>query len=340
MLRLVVPRRVLLVLPIAAMLAACTSGTSGHGSTGPTTSIASSATTSTAASSSAASSTSPPTNWTATVNFAALPHADMGCARAGEGGKVDVVKVVVADVTGDGNPDAVVRLECAHAASEWPDTVDVYSDSTGTPTQIGALLTATGNAYAPTISTQGKTVTLGLLTWSSFAPGCCPDLHYLQTFTWNGSTFIAGARRNDVHPCGDTALVVSAPGGSNSGAGHSAVVLLFHNRLPQPCTVYGYPGVDALTASGGPLAHATRTLSGYAGGATSVATITVGADQSASATLEWDLFNTVTSGTCAQSASIAVTPANTTTTTTGLPVHVTVCGLQIHPTVAGTTGRS
>jgi hypothetical protein len=332
-LRLVVPRRVLLVLPIAVLLEACTSGTSGHDSTGATTSTASSATTSTAASSSASSSTGPPTNWTSTVNFATLPHADMGCARAGEGGKVDVVKVVVAD------PDAIVRLECAHAASEWPDTVDVYSDSTGTPAQIGALLTATGNAYAPTISTQGKTVTLGLLTWSSFAPGCCPDLHYLQTFTWNGSTFIAGAHRNDVHPCGDTALVVSAPGGSNSGAGHSAVVLLFRNRLPQPCTVHGYPGVDALTASAALLTHATRTLSGYAGGATSVATITIGAGQSASATLEWSLFNTVTSGTCTQSASIAVTPANT-TTTTGLPVHVTVCGLQIHPTVAGTTGRS
>jgi hypothetical protein len=117
------------------------------------------------------------------------------------------------------------------------------------------------------------------------------------------------------------------------------VVLIFHNRLPQPCTLYGYPGVDALSASGATLVHATRTLSGYAGGAKSIATITVAAGQSASATLEWDLFNTVTSGSCAQSASIAVTPANT-TYTSGLPVHVTVCGLQIHPAVAGTTGRS
>jgi hypothetical protein len=139
--------------------------------------------------------------------------------------------------------------------------------------------------------------------------------------------------------CGDGALDVSAPGGPNSATGHSAVVLVFRNRQATACSVTGYPGVDALAASGAVLAHASRTLSGFAGGARAVTTVAVGPGQSASATLEWMLFNPATGGDCATSVSIAVTPANT-RRSVNLPVHVTTCELQIHPTVAGTSGRS
>jgi hypothetical protein len=276
-------------------------------------------------------------NWPASVNFGALPHPDMHCAGAGEGGKVDVLKVVTADVTGDGIPEAIVRMECRHSASEWPDTVQVYSKTGSTPTSIGTLLAPAASSYATGISASGSTVTLHTTTWSSFAPGCCPDLLYVQRFTWTGSSFAAGPRQDVLHPCGDTAIVTTS-GGQQGATGHSAVVILFRNRLPQPCTLRGYPGLDAMSASGHVLAHATRTLSGFAGGASSIATITIAPGHRASATAEW--LNAASGGqACTTGASAEVTPPNTSATVT-LSITPTVCGLQIHPTVAGTSGRS
>jgi hypothetical protein len=329
------------LLAVAASCVACTSNVSGRASsrtstgvTAPSTSSASASPSSSPSSSKSGGGASP--GWSAHVNFASLSHPDLNCAAARLGGKVDILKVVTADLTGDGLPEAVVRMECAHSASEWPDTVDVYSDSSGTPTMIGSLLSQHDASYAPAITTQGATVTLGLTTWSKYAPGCCPDLNYTRTFTWTGHGFSAGALVDRVRACGDTAFDVSA--GSEQGAtGHSSVVLRFRNRLPQTCTVQGYPGLDAVTSTGAVLAHATRTLNGFAGGTHSITAITVAPGQTVSALVEWMNFNPVTSGSCPTSATIMVTPANT-TATASLPVQVTSCVLQVHPTVAGTSG--
>ena len=333
------------VAALAAVISACSSNTSGHGSGGGTptsTPTSTSASASSPAPSSTpattSSSASPPSDWATHTDFATAAHPGLDCTRAGQGGKVDVLKVVVADVTGDGQPDAIVRLECAHSASEWPDWVYVYSDTTGAVTAVGTLIKGSDNLYAPAITPGAPSVTLGELGWSTFAPGCCPDLHYTQTFTWTGSGFVAGPRTGVVTACGDTALTVAA-GGQQGATGHSSIVLLFTNRLPIACTVHGYPGLDALSSSGAVLAHATRTMSGFAGGAHAIAVLTVAPGQTVSALAEWLNFNPVTSGPCTTSASIAVTPANT-ADTVPLPVHVTVCGLQIHPTVAGSSGSA
>jgi hypothetical protein len=138
--------------------------------------------------------------------------------------------------------------------------------------------------------------------------------------------------------CGDNALDVTAA--DQQGAmGHSSVLLRFRNRLGVACTVFGYPGADAVSSSGAVLAHATRTLNGFAGGAPAITTVTVAPGGTVSAALEWMNFNPVTTRSCATSAAIDVTPANT-AHTVRLPVHVTVCELQIHPTVAGTSGNA
>jgi hypothetical protein len=283
-----------------------------------------------------ASSPGVPQDWASHVDFNSLAHPDIDCGDAGEGGKIDVGKVLSSDVTGDGLPDAIVQMECAHRTSAWPQIVDVYSDASGTPTVIGSVLTQREASLVTTISTHSYTLTLGLVRWSKHAANCCPDLHYTRTFAWTGHAFFAGPLRDVVRPCGDTAFTVSA--GNQLGAtGHSSIVLRFRNQLPQPCTVRGYPGLDAVSASGTVLAHATRTLSGFAGGAHSVSTLTVGAGQTVSALAEWMNFNPSTSGACPTSTWIVVTPANT-TYSHYLPVHVTACRLQIHPTVSGTTG--
>ena len=137
--------------------------------------------------------------------------------------------------------------------------------------------------------------------------------------------------------CTNGSLTVSHSS-SQGAAGHSSFVVLFKNTSASTCTIYGYPGLDALNGSGHVLAHATRTLNGAMGGAHAVRTITVRPGHYASATSEWLNFNPVTAGACTFSKYVKTTPANT-TRTVQLTVSVSACRLQIHPTVAGTSGN-
>jgi hypothetical protein len=139
--------------------------------------------------------------------------------------------------------------------------------------------------------------------------------------------------------CGNAALAVSATA-AQGATGHGNFVLLFRNKTAHTCTLFGYPGLDALNGSGGVLAHARRTQTGFTGGSTQgLQTITVRPGRYASADVEWHNFNFATGGTCRFSHSVAATPANT-THTVQLARSVSVCGLQVHPTVAGRSGNS
>ncbi len=135
--------------------------------------------------------------------------------------------------------------------------------------------------------------------------------------------------------CGNHSLAVTNTP-SDGAMGHSRLVLLFRNKTHQACTLYGYPGLDALGSYGSTLAHAKRTLGGF-GGATHLRTITVAPGHYASAVVDWANFNTHTNGNCTFSSAIAVTPANT-ALTTDLQQSVSICSLQVDPTGAGTTG--
>jgi hypothetical protein len=138
--------------------------------------------------------------------------------------------------------------------------------------------------------------------------------------------------------CGNAALTVSAtqPQGAT---GHGALVLRFKNRTAHTCTLYGYPGLDALNVHGHVLKHAKRTVSGFAGGSRhGVRTISVAPGHYASATVEWLNFHPRTGTACRFSASIATTPAGT-AHTVRLRRSVSVCDLQVHPTVRGRSGN-
>ena len=142
-----------------------------------------------------------------------------------------------------------------------------------------------------------------------------------------------------VPSCAGASIAVHATR-TNGATGHGSLVLLFENVGSHTCTLRGYPGTDALGRHGHVLAHARRTVSGFAGGSSGgVRTIRIRPGHFSSATLEWFNFNPRTSGPCRFSYAIAVTPPNTTAT-----VHrrrsVSVCDLQIHPVVAGRSGRS
>lgn len=139
--------------------------------------------------------------------------------------------------------------------------------------------------------------------------------------------------------CGNHSLAVSATH-EQGATGHSNFILLFKNKTTHTCTLFGYPGLDALNASGAVIAHARRTLTGFTGGSThGLQTITVRPGRYASADVEWHNFNFSTGQACRFSHSVAATPANT-AFATRLARSVSVCGLQVHPTVGGKSGNS
>jgi Domain of unknown function (DUF4232) len=133
--------------------------------------------------------------------------------------------------------------------------------------------------------------------------------------------------------CGNSSLAVTRTF-TQGGAGHGWMALIYRNVSSQTCTVYGYPGLDAISSTGHVLAHATRTLSGYGSGG-QLSTVTIHPGGFASAGVEWLNFNPATSGPCAFSATVNTIVANT-STVHRLRVSVSACNLQVHPTVAGT----
>ncbi|HZC71880.1 MAG TPA: DUF4232 domain-containing protein [Jatrophihabitans sp.] len=139
--------------------------------------------------------------------------------------------------------------------------------------------------------------------------------------------------------CGNHSLAVTATA-SQGATGHGNFVLLFRNKTYRACTLYGYPGLDALNGYGNVIKHAKRTLTGFTGGSTQgLQTIRVKPGKYASADVEWLNFKPKTGESCTFSASVAATPANT-SHTVHLNRSVSVCRLEVHPTVAGKTGNS
>jgi hypothetical protein len=150
---------------------------------------------------------------------------------------------------------------------------------------------------------------------------------------------LAGAPANAAVPaCGNAAIGISHTG-TEGATGHGSFVLRFKNVSAHTCSLYGYPGLDALDVHGHVLAHAQRTMRGFAGGAHTERVISIAPGHYGSATVEWMNFNPTTGGSCTFSKSVATTPANT-THTVRYPVSVSVCKLQVHPTVAGTSGNN
>ena len=143
----------------------------------------------------------------------------------------------------------------------------------------------------------------------------------------------ASASAVAVPHCGNSSLAVTRTF-TQGGAGHGWMALIYRNVTSHTCTVYGYPGLDAISSTGHVLAHATRTLSGYGSGG-HLATVTIRPGGFASAGVEWLNFNPRTSGACAFSTTVNTVVANT-STVRRLRVSVSACNLQVHPTVAGT----
>jgi len=126
-------------------------------------------------------------------------------------------------------------------------------------------------------------------------------------------------------------------GESQGAAGHLTLVLIFNNVGHTSCRISGYPGLDLVNASGATVAHATRTMSGMAGGATSIASVALAPGASASALVE---ASDVPQGSITNCGSYAlmVTPPGQYVAVSAGTAMMPKCALEIHPVVAGTHG--
>jgi hypothetical protein len=145
--------------------------------------------------------------------------------------------------------------------------------------------------------------------------------------------------------CTDSQLRVGA--GSWVGAGgHGGIPILFTNRSTVACTLYGYPGVAILSASGRQVEQAQRTPGGYLGGLWSggnAPVVTLDPGVTAAAELEWiENPQAPKQTTCPTYGAILVTPPNAyrSTELKVAPPILLCLDLDIHPVVPGTTGRN
>ena len=145
------------------------------------------------------------------------------------------------------------------------------------------------------------------------------------------STMLAAAHADSPQPCSSGQVQVSN-GGQQAASGHREIVLVF-SLAPgaDECTLTGYPGVDS--GAGGPLIHATRTLSGFMGGLrTDVPpTIPVTATTPGRAVIEGVAVDKHDpERLCPTYTELRVTPPDTTDTVT-VPADIDTCELQVHP---------
>lgn len=126
-------------------------------------------------------------------------------------------------------------------------------------------------------------------------------------------------------------------GQSQGAAGHLTLVLIFNNVGHTSCRIVGYPKVALVTPSGAVVAHAQQSLSGMAGGASGIASITLPAGASASSLVE---ASDVPQGSITDcgSYSLMVTPPNQTVAVPAGTATMPKCEIQVHPVVAGTGG--
>jgi hypothetical protein len=123
---------------------------------------------------------------------------------------------------------------------------------------------------------------------------------------------------------------------------HTGFAIEFKNR-GSACTITGYPGVDALSATGQRILSAKRTKSGYIGGVFSgpIPTVHLAKGTTASALVEWG-DGAPLGVPCPHAHSLRITPPGAVSSVIVSPESLkteTLCFLQVHPVVPGRSGR-
>lgn len=111
-----------------------------------------------------------------------------------DGQKVIIQKVVLDDVTGDGDSDLIVGRTCSSTTDYWESTVEVFDGrSTRThPKRLGTLLTDVGPTDAPwlaKLSASGRVVTVEAYGIDSGTTKACADIYFTYQYRYDGGTF-------------------------------------------------------------------------------------------------------------------------------------------------------
>jgi hypothetical protein len=190
----------------------------------------------------------------------------------------------------------------AHSAPSSPSTPPASSSSTASPST--PVASSTSPAPSPSSSTA-----------STATPVATP-------------------------PCTNDIRVI--PGTAQGAAGHLALVLVFNNvSTTKTCEIFGYPGVDLVTAAGTAVAHLTRTLRGMAGGepagVSAPQAVVLAPGASASALVEASDVPQDGITDCG-SYSLLITVPNQFVSVPGGTSMLPRCAAEIHPVVPGTSG--
>jgi hypothetical protein len=146
-----------------------------------------------------ATSKKPPTGQggeSSEVDWKRVAFRTLGCKHhAGLPDRAEVQRVDHADLTGDGQRDAIVTASCPTTTSTNAVHVFVFDgDSTGKP-----LLDAGKGEYLRTadVTVSGRKIKIDAEALSKQASLCCPDLRITQSWRWSGSAFEPEAKSTE-----------------------------------------------------------------------------------------------------------------------------------------------
>jgi hypothetical protein len=98
------------------------------------------------------------------------------------------------DFSGDGVPDALVAVRCDVGAGAPPSAVFAVQAAPGGPRVVGQLLGLDAGEVVSDLSGAGPNAVVTAFAFSPDAPRCCPDLQATHTYSWTGTSFVAGRR--------------------------------------------------------------------------------------------------------------------------------------------------
>jgi len=103
--------------------------------------------------------------------------------------------ITYGDLTGDGQPEAVIRYSCT-GADFGGVHVFVYSGTANHPILLGELPLIVkdgqgGNWSIETVHIANQVLQLSGRGYSASAPHCCPDLRVEASYRWDGKHFIS-----------------------------------------------------------------------------------------------------------------------------------------------------
>lgn len=122
------------------------------------------------------------------VDWTRVAHP-LACGRLA----VRLLDVEVRDVTGDGEPEAVVLLRCDAGAGSPPSAMYVYNRaprSGEVPSPMAILLRQEEDLLLNEITTAERMIQGTAYAYSGpDVPRCCPDRHLRLTWRWTGTRF-------------------------------------------------------------------------------------------------------------------------------------------------------